>query len=165
MKRYTKEEIAKNPGLKGKDIEITRKACEKFKTDPVAIMTFPEGTRFTQEKHDKQASPYKHLLKAKAGGMSFTISSMGEYLHKLLNVTIIYPEGPKSLWDFLCRRVRSVDVFVETVPIPEHFVKADIENPAYQKEFAAWLNAIWSKKDQVIDKFTEDRPSAKSPSV
>lgn len=155
MKRYTKEEIAKNPALKGKDIEITRKACEKFKTDPVAIMTFPEGTRFTKEKHDNQKSPYTHLLKPKAGGVSFTISSMGEHLHKLLNVTIVYPEGPRSLWDFLCRRVRKVDVFVETVSIPESFVKADIEDAAFQKEFTGWLNGIWHKKDKLIHSHME----------
>ena len=93
MKRYTREEIAKKPHLKGKDIEITRKACEKFKTVPVSIMTFTEGTRFTEEKHDRQKSPYNHLLKPKAGGMSFTISAMGEKMKKLLNVTIVYPDG------------------------------------------------------------------------
>ncbi|PKL37623.1 MAG: acyltransferase [Spirochaetae bacterium HGW-Spirochaetae-1] len=165
MKRYTKEQVARNPKLKGKDIEITRKACEKFKTEPVAIMTFPEGTRFTPEKHDMQNSPYEHLLKAKAGGVSFTISSMGEHLHKLLNITIIYPEGPKSLWDFLCRKIRSVDIVVETVDIPEHFVKANIEDPAFQKEFTGWLNEIWSKKDQLIHRITEEKKSRSGPSI
>ena len=151
MKRHTKEEIARKPSLKGKDLEITRKACEKFKTNPVVIMTFPEGTRFTKEKHDSQKSPYKHLLKPKAGGVSFTISAMGEHLHKLLNITIVYPDGPRSIWEFLCRKVRKVDVFVETVPIPKHFVKADIEDSSFQKEFADWLNALWAKKDKLIE--------------
>jgi len=151
MKRYTREQIAKDPSLKGKDIEITRKACEKFKTDPVAIMTFPEGTRFSREKHDSQNSPYKHLLKPKAGGISFTISSMGEYLHRMLNLTIVYPEGQATLWDFLCRRVRAVDVIVDIVEIPEVFVKADIEDGEFQKEFAAWLNKLWGEKDRLMD--------------
>ena len=34
-----------------KDIETTMRACEKFKTFPVSIMNFVEGTRFTAEKH------------------------------------------------------------------------------------------------------------------
>lgn len=157
MKRYTQEEIARNPKLKGKDIEITRKACEKFKTSPVAIMTFPEGTRFTKGKHDSQKSPYRYLLKPKAGGVSFTISSMGDYLHKLLNLTIVYPEGPRSLWDFLCRRVRAVDVFVEIIDIPDKFIKADIEDAKFKNEFAEWLNSIWSQKNKLIGKFTEDK--------
>lgn len=155
MKRYTREEIARNPKLKGKDIEITRRACEKFKTDPVAIMTFPEGTRFTGEKHNSQQSPYNYLLKPKAGGISFTISSMGDYFHKLLNITIIYPEGSRSLWDFLCRRVRKVDVFVETVPIPENFMNANIEDASFQKEFAGWLNDLWHIKDKLIQSHLE----------
>jgi 1-acyl-sn-glycerol-3-phosphate acyltransferase len=34
MKRYGKEFLAKHPELKGKDLETTRKACEKFKYTP-----------------------------------------------------------------------------------------------------------------------------------
>jgi 1-acyl-sn-glycerol-3-phosphate acyltransferase len=151
MKRFTKEQVEKNPKLKGKDIEITRKACEKFKTDYVAVMTFPEGTRITKEKHDKQKSPYKHLLKPKAGGLSFTISAMGDKFHRLLNVTIVYPDGVRSMWDFLCGKVRKVDVFIETLPIPEKFAKADLEDKNFQKEFVEWLNAMWVSKDKVID--------------
>jgi len=151
MKRFTKEEVEKNPKLKGKDIEITRKACEKFKTNYVTVMTFPEGTRITQEKHDRQNSPYKHLLKPKAGGLSFTISAMGEKFHKLLNVTIVYPDGIMTIWEFLCGKVRKVDVFVETISIPEKFAKADLEDKKFQKEFMDWLNSMWLKKDKLIE--------------
>lgn len=157
MKRFTKEEIERNPKLKGKDIEITRKACEKFKTDYVTVMTFPEGTRFSKEKHDKQKSPYKHLLKAKAGGLSFTISAMGDKFHRLLNVTIIYPEGVKTFWEFLCGKVNKVDVFIETIPIPADFAKSDLESKKFQKEFTEWLNALWLKKDKLIDKNTDKK--------
>ena len=151
MKRFTKQEIEKNPQLKGKDIEITRKACEKFKTNYIAVMTFPEGTRITKEKHDRQKSPYKHLLKAKAGGLSFTISAMGDKFHRLLNVTIVYPDGVRTMWDFLCGQVRKVDVFVETLPIPEKFANSDLDDKIFQKEFNEWLNALWLKKDKLID--------------
>ncbi len=151
MKRYTKEEVEKNPSLKGKDIEITRKACEKFKTDYVTVMTFPEGTRFTREKHNSQQSPYKHLLKPKAGGLSFTISAMGDKIHKLLNMTIVYPEGSGTMWDFLCGRIRKVDVFVETMLIPEKFINVDLDNERFQSEFKDWLNGLWKIKDELIE--------------
>jgi 1-acyl-sn-glycerol-3-phosphate acyltransferase len=153
MKRFTKEEIEKNPKLKGKDIEITRKACEKFKTDYVAVMTFPEGTRITKEKHDQQNSPYKHLLKPKAGGLSFTISAMGDKFRGLLNITIVYPDGVRSIWEFLCGKVRRIDVFVETLPIPEKFAKADLADKIFQNEFNDWLNGMWLKKDELIDSY------------
>lgn len=151
MKRFTKEEIEKNPKLKGKDIEITRKACEKFKTDYVTVMTFPEGTRITKEKHDRQKSPYKYLLKPKAGGLSFTISAMGDKFHRLLNVTIVYPDGVKTFWEFLCGKVKEVDVFIDTLPIPENFAKADLDDKNFQSEFNGWLNDMWLNKDKLIE--------------
>ncbi len=161
MKRYTKEEISRNPALKGKDIEITRKACRKFKDVPIAIMTFPEGSRFTQEKHDRQDPPFKYLLKAKSGGLSFTISSMGEYINKLINVTIVYPDGPNSLWDFLCRRIRKVDVVVEILPIPGRFANGDVDDEEFQKDFNGWLNSLWTHKDVLIHKIKGVEPSYK----
>ncbi len=151
MKRFTKEQVQKNPKLKGKDIEITRKACERFKTNYITVMTFPEGTRLTREKHDRQMSPYKHLLKPKAGGLSFTISAMGDRFHKLLDVTIVYPDGVGTMWDFICGKVRKIDVFIETLEIPDKFAKADIEDEKFQNEFKDWLNNIWLKKDKLID--------------
>lgn len=151
MKRFTKEEIEKKPELKGKDIEITRKACEKFKKDYVAVMTFPEGTRFTMDKHNRQNSPYRHLLKPKAGGLSFTISAMGDRFHRLLNITIVYPDGVGTIWEFLCGKVRKIDVFIETNPIPDKFANADLEDRNFQNEFNNWLNDMWLKKDKLIE--------------
>ena len=46
MRRYSKAFLAKHPHLKGKDLESTRQACEKFRYKPVSIMNFVEGTRF-----------------------------------------------------------------------------------------------------------------------
>ncbi len=46
---------AKKPELKGKDIETTRKSCEKFKDTPTTIINFVEGTRFTRTKTQAKA--------------------------------------------------------------------------------------------------------------
>lgn len=54
-------------------------------------MNFVEGTRFQPSKHQKQNSPFKHLLRPKAGGMAFALSAMGDQIHKLVDVTIYYP--------------------------------------------------------------------------
>jgi len=54
MKRYSKKQLQENPNLKGKDLEITKKACEKFKLTPVSVMNFVEGTRLHRtKKHSK----------------------------------------------------------------------------------------------------------------
>ena len=68
-------------------------------------MNFVEGTRFTAHKHDKQGAPYRHLLHPRAGGIAFTLTAMGDQLHKLVDVTIAYPGGIPSYWDFMCGRV------------------------------------------------------------
>ena len=68
MKRYSKAFLEKHPELKGKDLEITKAACEKFKRIPVTVVNYLEGTRFSEQKKAQQQSPYRHLLKPKAGG-------------------------------------------------------------------------------------------------
>lgn len=93
VKRYSKSDFQKKPHLKGKDLEITRKACQKFKKLPVSIMNFVEGTRFTNEKHRRQQSPYANLLRPKAGGIGFVLGSMGKQINRLLDVTIVYPDS------------------------------------------------------------------------
>ncbi|MBF0100929.1 MAG: acyltransferase [Desulfobacterales bacterium] len=150
MKRYSRTFIEKNPHLKGKDIEITRKACEKFKQLPVSIMNFVEGTRFTPEKYQKQRSPYANLLKPKAGGIAFVLAAMGEQLNSILNVTIVYPEGTKNIWNFLCGEVRRIKVHIEIIPITADLLGDYFEDANFQKQFQEWVNQIWIRKDQRI---------------
>ena len=40
MRRYSKAKLARHPELKGKDVEQTRKACERFRHHPVTIINF-----------------------------------------------------------------------------------------------------------------------------
>jgi len=43
-------------GARRGDLAATRKACEKFKRIPTAVINFVEGTRFTAAKHHGQGS-------------------------------------------------------------------------------------------------------------
>lgn len=151
MRRSTPAQIAKNPALKGKDIETTRKTCEKYEGVPVAIFNFLEGTRFTPAKHDQQGSPYRHLLKPKAGGFAFTLSAMGGRLHSLLDVTIVYPEGAKTFGQFLCGDVKNVIVEVRQLPIPPAFSVGDYEgDAAFRKTVQDYVAGLWAEKDARI---------------
>ena len=150
MKRYSPSFIAKNPHLKGKDMEITRRACRKFKGIPVSVMNFVEGTRFTPEKHDRQQSPYRRLLRPKAGGVGFVLSAMGEQLSGILNVTIVYPGGDTSFWSFLCGRIREIRVTVKKIPVTPDLLGDYLEDPDYQARFQKWLNGIWAEKDRLL---------------
>ena len=151
MKRYSYSFLKKHPHLKGKDIEITRKACKKFESIPVSIMNFMEGTRFTAGKHRKQKSPYKHLLRPKSGGIAFVLSAMGTQLDSILDVTIVYPQGVGSFWDLICGRIGEIRVQVRLVPITEELRGDYFNDPVFKRRFQAWLNDRWACKDEQID--------------
>lgn len=151
MKRYTREQIERNPALKGKDLETTRAACEKYRTQPVLILNFLEGTRFTKAKHLAQQSPYRHLLKPKSGGFAFALSAMDGQLDSLLDVTIVYPDGAKGFWDFLCGRMRHVVVEVRELQLPAGVQVDGYENDAQVRaSFQRWVAELWSQKDRRI---------------
>ncbi|MBA6384124.1 acyltransferase [Colwellia sp. BRX10-6] len=156
MKRYSQSFIKKNPHLKGKDVETTRKACAKFKHKPVSIMNFIEGTRFTNEKHDKQNSTFKHLLKPKAGGIGFVLEAMGGNLHKIVNVTIHYPEGIPTFSDFLAGKIKQVNVDVEVSNIGDDLVGDYVRDRHFKIKFQKWVNQLWLDKDQKLIEFNND---------
>lgn len=151
MGRYTPRQVAKNPALAGRDIEATRRACEKFRAIPVAIMNFVEGTRFTADKHAKQGSPYRHLLKPKSGGVAFVLDAMATGLHAILDVTIAYPAGRPSLLDLLADRIPEVRVQVRQRPIPAELAGGDYQNDReFRVRFQQWMNGLWREKDVTL---------------
>ncbi len=153
MKRYTKAELEKDPSLKGKDLETTRKACEKFAYFPTSVMNFFEGTRFDAQKHAKQGSPYRHLLKPKAGGAAFTLNAMSGHLRNLLDVTIIYPPGtPRSLMAFLGGAMNEVEIVVQQRVIPAWASEGNYEDDAeFRARFQQWIGELWADKDALLD--------------
>lgn len=152
MKRYSRELLEKKPHLKGTDIEITRRACAKFKHIPVSIMNFVEGTRFTPEKNGRQASPFSNLLKPKSGGIGFIFTTMGDQLTSVLDVTIAYPGGPYTFWDFLCGRVIDIRLNITEIPVTQELLGDYVNDTAYQERFQAWLNSRWEEKAKTLDR-------------
>ena len=151
MKRYSKSYIKKNPHKKGKDFATTRKACEKFKTIPISIMNFSEGTRFTEEKHQKQQSPFKHLLKPKAGGIGYVLTLMGDEITKVLDVTIDYPKHHSpSFWDIMTGNLDHIIVKAKLIDIPQEAQGSYIESSEQRKKVQKWINELWNKKDQQL---------------
>jgi len=151
MKRYSPGFLAKNPHLKGKDIEITKKACAKFKTLPVSIMNFVEGTRFSENKHYRQKSPHKNLLKPKAGGTGFVLTIMGEQLNSILDITIKYTDSDKRFWSLLCGRTKPLKMHIDRIPMTDFFRGDYTADPVFQERIQNWLNALWEKKDRMLD--------------
>lgn len=150
IKRHSPHLLAKKPHLRGTDLEITRKACEKFKTLPISIMNFVEGTRFSQAKRTKQQSPYTHLLKAKAGGVAFVLQAMEGRIHRILDVTITYSEGPRTFWAFLSGKIQQAKIHIRSLPVTADLIGDYATDHHFREKFQDWLNQIWHEKDQRI---------------
>ena len=151
MRRYPRELLERRPQLRGRDLESTRRACAKFRWMPVSVTNFVEGTRLTDAKHANQDSPYRHLLRPRAGGVGFVLGAMGDSLRSLLDVTIAYPGGRPTMADLLSGRVEEIVVHVRERPIPRDLAGGDYENdPAFRLRLQDWLNGIWAEKDDVL---------------
>ncbi len=151
MKRHGKEALRRRPELRAQDQEATLRACRKFSLVPTSVMNFAEGTRFTPAKHQSQASPYRHLLKPRAGAMALTLNAMGERFRSVVDATIVYPEGVPSFWDFLCGRTSRIVVHLRQLPIPEGFARGDYAaDPSFRRDFQQWLGALWEEKDRRV---------------
>ena len=152
MRRHSEDFLKKHPELRGKDQETTRKACEKFALIPTSVMNFLEGTRFTTAKQSKQQSPYRHLLKPKAGGLALALNAMGTKFQAILDVTIVYPDGAPTFNHFLLGKMHRVVVRVRSLPIPPHLLQGDYANdPAFREAFSQWVQQLWRDKDAQID--------------
>ncbi|MCJ7556526.1 MAG: acetyltransferase, partial [Gammaproteobacteria bacterium] len=151
MKRYSREYLARNPQMRGRDLDATRKACEHFSATPTSVMNFLEGTRFTPAKRKALKSPYTYLLPPRPGGAAFVVSALGTSLHALLDVTIVYAEGRPSLWDLCIGNVSRVVVDVNQYPVESLFPPGDYQgDKAYRTLFKEHLRELWLAKDQRI---------------
>lgn len=152
MQRYSKEQIAAKPHLKGKDIESTKKACEKFKHTPVSVINFVEGTRFTRKKQARQKNnSFTHLLVPKAGGIAFVLSAMGDYLNKMINTTIVYPGHTPTFWEYISGRVNKIIVDIEILELTDNLTGDYFNDAEYKQYFYNYLNELWQKKDAKIN--------------
>jgi 1-acyl-sn-glycerol-3-phosphate acyltransferase len=141
------------------DLARTRAACEKFKRVPTSVINFLEGTRNTPAKHAAQQSPYRHLLKPKVGGVAVALATLGDRFDALLDVTIVYPDGPPTFWQLLSGQVRQVVVDIRRQPIPAALTAGDYAtDPAMRGQVQDWINGLWRDKDARIDALQAQAP-------
>jgi 1-acyl-sn-glycerol-3-phosphate acyltransferase len=145
MRRYTAEYLAKHPEKRGTDLATTRKACQRYRNFPVAILNFLEGTRFSISKHAEQKSPYRHLLRPRIGGISFVLEALGDQLDAMYDVTLAYPpDNDATLGRFLTGRIPRIIVHARRLSIPESIDRT-------------WLDAMWKEKDALLSQLLSQR--------
>jgi len=151
MRRHSSSYLDQHPQARGKDAATTRAACEKYALVPTSVMNFVEGTRFTGAKHVRQQSPYLHLLKPKAGGITLALQAMGEKFGAVLDITIVYPNGTPTFSQFLMGHVNHVTVRARTLPVPQ--VPDSIfpaTEQALRETCQQWITQVWREKDATI---------------
>ncbi len=153
MKRASKEQIAKNPKLKGLDVERTKRSCHNFKQYPSCIVNFVEGSRFTEHKHQRQQSPFNYLLRPKAGGIAFALQVLGEQFDGLLDATLCYQSKSSHICrDFMLGQLKQIDLLVDVREIAPQMLGDYQQDKAFRVEFQQQLNEIWHSKDGIIAK-------------
>jgi 1-acyl-sn-glycerol-3-phosphate acyltransferase len=148
VRRFPREQLEANPTLRQIDRAATLKACEVFKRYPASVLNFVEGTRFTAEKHAAQTSRYARLLMPKTGGLGYVIAGLGNRVNQATDVTIYYPSGVPTFWDFLCGKCSVVRVDVRSLPIPMALQAGGDElSEEGRDQLRHWVDEIWSAKD------------------
>ncbi|WP_435928409.1 acyltransferase [Dryocola sp. BD613] len=151
MKRYSRGYLLRHPERRGKDVETTRRACEKFRLHPATIVNFVEGSRFSREKQLKTHSAFQNLLPPKAAGIAMVLNVFGEQFNQLLNVTLCYPENTGSpFYDMLTGKMTRIVVRVSLVTIEKDLYGDYVNDKAFKLRFQSWLNALWHEKDILL---------------
>ena len=152
MKRYSREQYARTPSWAATISRRTRRACEKFRTTPVSMFNFLEGTRFSERSTPRRSLRTSIFLRP-AGGIAFVVGAIGDSVHSVLDVTFVYPQGRPGAWDLLAGHLHTIVVDVRSIPIPEEFLAGDYTGDAeFRAAFQAWIGELWRDKDARIAK-------------
>lgn len=147
VRRYGRERLAQHPELAEHDRNAMLKACRGFVERPTSVLSFLEGTRFTDAKHSAQGSPYRYLLRPRPGGIGYVATALRDRETALVDVTIQYQDGVPGFWDFLCGRCRRIDVTVDTLEVPGALTRASDDR---REILNRWADELWQAKDRRI---------------
>ncbi|MDC8832290.1 acyltransferase [Alteromonas gilva] len=151
MRRFSRAYLQKHPHKRGTDIATTRRYCQKFIHQPTTVINFVEGTRFTPLKHAKSQSPYTHLLAPKAGGIAFTLATMGELFTNILDISLLYPQNTRHpMLAMLSGQMRHIIVDVNVLDIPSTAIGDYYNDTTFKTGFQQWVNSLWHAKDRKI---------------
>ena len=83
--------------------------------------------------------------------MAFALSSLGDSVTEMVDVTLYYPDGIPTFLDLWSGRIRKVVVSARVMPIPAGYTAGNYENdPAFRAEFQGWVQNLWAEKDVLL---------------
>lgn len=72
------------------------------------------------------------------------LEAMHERLDSILDITIYYPEGVPTFWDFLSGKNKNVIMQIKDFPIPE---QSGSSSSHHKREVQSLVEKIWEEKD------------------
>lgn len=151
LRRYSQEELLKNPSLRKRDIESTKKACRRLVYTPSSLINFAEGTRFTPEKAAKVNSPYAHLMPPKAASVAIALGEIGKDIDYIFNTTLVYPEhSGKPFLDLLKGRLPHVYADIRVIRVTSKMTGDYLHDKVYKHNFTMCIRELWKEKDELI---------------
>ena len=149
LNRHSKKQIQKTPALKKLDYENAEKAAKRFSRNPSTAFSFAEGTRFSNEKHLAQDSPYKNFLTPKIGALAIALKGMPQ-VNELIDFTVIYATDKRSTWNFLCGEMSKAKVYAKAYEIPSALKGKNFDQEdEYRREFKNFIEKIWKEKQEL----------------
>ena len=124
------------PNRRDDDRRRVREASAALIDSPAAILSFAEGTRFTDAKRATGGAPYDHLLAPRPGGLAAMIEALAPGGGQIVDLTLAYPRSV-SLWEFLGGAAGPIEIAWETVPIAS----------VAPEDAHDWLVHCWKRKD------------------
>ena len=144
---------------RGHDGETLAKTCEGFKQHPVCVLNFLEGTRFTEAKRVSKESKHTYLLPPKIGGLAYVLGELGEQIDQILDVTIAYPDGTPTFWEYLKGETGRVSVDIAAHPVPVKGQDRSLTD-AELSDLKRWTEKLWETKDTQLANLLQARELA-----
>ena len=110
-----------------------REACKTVSRAPAAVLSFDEGTRFSEIERRRTYSPYRHLLLSRSGGFAAMLEALERLDPMVADVTILYPRT-SSFWGFLGGEIEEIEM--KATKFPMDVVK--------KQGARSWLEERWA---------------------
>ena len=139
------------------DSKTLSKSLARFLLSSATIMNFAEGTRFSPLKAKRQKSPYRYLLKPKAGGLIAIYKMMGQELAAVLDFTVVYDSPRPTFWRFIGGKIPRVKVHLDTILSEELKENFGMPESNFDPDCVAeWINQRWEQKNRKIEHLSSD---------
>ena len=157
LRRYSREQLLKNPKLRTADLDTTYRACKRIADAPTALINFLEGTRYNKEKAQKAKSTYKHLMPPKAASFALALGQIADKIDYIYNTTLYYPDNEhKPFIDMLKGKIKNVYINIEVVKSSKDLCGDYIKDKEYKHNMTMHVRDLWKEKDDLLEKLHQE---------